>query len=126
MSRKKLQTKTKLKKKLDTVFSKYIRARDGKCLRCGRTDTLQCAHIESRTHLATRWDEENAVTLCYKDHIHWAHKEPVAFTKWLYEKFGDVVDTVHIRSHEVRKYTKKDYEELIEYYSAKLNELQSQ
>lgn len=77
----------KLVKKLDKLFSEYIRRRDGKCLRCGRTDTLQCAHISSRKNLAGRWNPNNAITLCYTHHLFWAHKEPIEFAEWLKENY---------------------------------------
>lgn len=74
------QKKTAL---LDKLFSEFIRNRDGQCLRCGKKDTLQCSHIASRKHLAGRWNEWNAITLCYSCHLHWWHKEPVEAAKWL-------------------------------------------
>ena len=53
-----------LKKKLDIVFSKYIRLRDkGKpCVTSGRVweDTFQCGHFVSRKWYSVRWDERNA------------------------------------------------------------------
>lgn len=76
------QNKTALKKKLDKLFSEKIRSL-GFCQKCGTTRNLQCAHIFSRKNLSIRWDEENAVCLCLKDHLYWAHKEPVEFSKWV-------------------------------------------
>jgi len=56
--------------KMDIVFSKLIRLRDRhRCRRCGRADRkLDCAHIESRRHSATRWDPDNALCLCFACH----------------------------------------------------------
>jgi 5-methylcytosine-specific restriction endonuclease McrA len=71
-------------KKLDVLFSKWIRNRDGKCMKCGRTDGgLQCAHIAGRRSLAGRWNEKNAITLCYFCHLRWSHQNPLEFTEWL-------------------------------------------
>jgi len=77
----------KMVKKLDVLFSKFIRNRDGKCLKCFRTDTLQCAHLAGRGNLAGRWNKNNAITLCYTHHIFWAHKEPIEFSEWLKENY---------------------------------------
>lgn len=55
-------------KKCDTKFSKLIRERDGKCLRCGRTEYLQCSHFWGRGFNGTRFDFDNCVTLCYPCH----------------------------------------------------------
>jgi 5-methylcytosine-specific restriction endonuclease McrA len=74
----------KLTKKLDVAFSKFIRNRDGHCMRCGRTDGgLQCAHIAGRRSLAGRWNKKNAITLCYACHLRWSHQNPLEFSEWL-------------------------------------------
>ena len=75
-------SRTGLKKKLDKLFSLKVRS-VGKCERCGSTSNLQCAHVYSRKNLSIRWDLENAVCLCLKDHLYWAHKEPIEFTEWV-------------------------------------------
>jgi hypothetical protein len=53
-----------LKKKLDIIFSKYIRLRDkGKpCITSCRPwePNHQTGHLISRRYMATRWDEQNA------------------------------------------------------------------
>lgn len=54
-----------LKRKATSLHSQYVRARDGRCVRCGSTTgQLQCAHIISRRYAATRTDEGNAYCLC--------------------------------------------------------------
>jgi len=59
-------TTGKLKKKLDTIFSKYIRAKFPPiCYTCNRKDlTLQCGHFVPRQYLATRWSEDNCRPQC--------------------------------------------------------------
>ena len=76
-------------KKIDIEFSKWIRARDGKCLKCGTKENNQCAHIFSRTARSVRWDELNALTLCYKCHLFWAHKNPIEFTEFVRSHLGE-------------------------------------
>ena len=64
-------------KKLDTLFSEYIRKRAmklcGGCQRChngkGSWKELQAAHFHSRRKYSTRWNEDNAVGLCGGCHI---------------------------------------------------------
>jgi 5-methylcytosine-specific restriction endonuclease McrA len=73
---------------IDAVFSKWIRARDGKCLRCGKKDNLQCAHIFSRTARSVRWEPLNALTLCGGCHLFWAHKNPIEFTEFVQKLLG--------------------------------------
>ena len=58
----------KIKKQLDKLWSETVRARDGRCVICGRTEFLNAHHIFGRTASATRWDIENGITLCSKHH----------------------------------------------------------
>ena len=59
-------------KKLDSVFSEYIRRRYAKndiaeCYTCGKRDhwkRLQCGHFQSRKHYSTRWNEDNCQVQC--------------------------------------------------------------
>jgi hypothetical protein len=84
----KTKTPAKIKKELDVLFSKYIRARDPICVKCLRGQPTQCAHIFGRGKISTRWDENNALGLCFYCHLYWAHREPVEFTLWVQERMG--------------------------------------
>ena len=65
-------TRTKLVKKLDTIFSQYIRKVNSDneistCFTCGKQDhwkKLQNGHFQSRRHYSTRWDETNCQVQC--------------------------------------------------------------
>ena len=67
-------TRSKIVKKLDKVFSLYIRnryAKNGKakCFTCGKIDDvsrLHAGHFMSRKHYATRWDDVNVQVQCPK------------------------------------------------------------
>ena len=73
---KKKQSVSKLKKKLDSVFSKYIRLRDSfdvngelscTCVTCGATKpvkNMQAGHFMSRRYNATRFHEKNVNPQC--------------------------------------------------------------
>lgn len=76
-------------KKEDTNFSNAIRQRDNwTCRRpsCTRSrqagDQIDCAHIQGRRHLATRWDARNAIALCRQCHNYFEDR-PLEFTKLL-------------------------------------------
>lgn len=69
----KVKRKPNLVAKLDKVFSLYIRLRDSmpngyfKCISCNqikRFDQADCGHFYSRTHMATRFDEDNCSAEC--------------------------------------------------------------
>jgi 5-methylcytosine-specific restriction endonuclease McrA len=112
----------RLVKKLDVIFSQYIRKRDGHCMRCGRLDgELQCAHIAGRRSLAGRWNEKNAITLCYACHLRWSHQNPLEFSEWLKETLPEFYE----EGRKVIRTTVKnlDLEELLEKYKKKASDL---
>lgn len=95
--------KRKKIKELDKLWSIKIRERDGKCLKCGNTSSLQAAHILSRKNLNIRFDLENGLTLCIRCHLYWAHKEPIEFTKWVEYHLGKKkVDELYKKSQEIK------------------------
>lgn len=117
-------TITYYKKKLDIYFSKYIRSlNNGRCAKCGKRDNLQCAHIVSRSNLNLRWDPLNALPLCVKDHLYWAHKNPLEFTEWLQKKYPINFKHVMRNKNKIVKFTLEDYIELYEHYKAKVEAL---
>lgn len=101
------------KQKADGLFSQYVRRRDGCCLRCGKTESLQCAHIIGRRNHRLRYDPQNAITLCYACHIHFAHKEPVAFTRWLEETRPEQLRYLESHQNEIEQRKLFDYQELV-------------
>ncbi len=64
-------------KDCDIVFSKYIRLKYKKCLRCHTENNLQCSHIFSIRYKPIRWFEDNAICLCYGCHILYFHNRPI-------------------------------------------------
>lgn len=68
--------KVDLVKRLDMVFSAYIRLRDAmpggmtRCISCGRLlpfEQMQCGHFFGRRSMGTRWDEDNCNSECAFD-----------------------------------------------------------
>lgn len=71
---------------LDRLFSVLTRA-GGKCLNCGSTGRLQCAHGFSRRYRSVRWDPRNAFCLCQGCHMFYTHR-PLEWDEWLLERWG--------------------------------------
>lgn len=113
-----------LKVKLDTIFSKYIRARDGhKCVMCGRMERPNCGHVFSRVALSTRWDEENAFCQCAGCNMKHEYA-PWPYLRWFIDKFGrEKLDELQRKWHTTKQMKAYDYEEMIELYKKKLKEL---
>ena len=116
-----------LVKKLDTVFSIYIRRRYAKdniaeCVTCGKQDhwkNLQAGHFMSRKHYSTRWDEDNVGVQCMACNVY-RYGEQYKFSKYLGETLSD---ELLVKSRQVQKFTDADLIDLIELYTDKVNNL---
>ncbi len=114
----------KLIKKLDKIFSEYIRLRDGyKCVLCGSRTNVQAGHLITRNKYSTRWNEENVFAQCKS--CNYRHEyQPEIYTSWYIEKFGEkkYLDLVK-RSNVIVKYKNYDLETMIEHYKQKIEKL---
>lgn len=95
---------------LDRLFSQYIRARAKyRCEYSGTTDgVMDCAHILSRRHVWTRWDELNAVCLSRRWHMYFT-EHPHEWADWTRRQIGsDTVAALQERSRCTDKMTDAD------------------
>jgi 5-methylcytosine-specific restriction endonuclease McrA len=106
------QTTSSLKKRLDQIFSIYIRNKFtdekgcGKCFTCGAPGTiktLQCGHFISRRHYPTRWEEDNCRPQCVKCNMFNQGNSP-AFGIHLQSELGEGI----IQKLETKKNNKFD------------------
>ena len=110
-------TKSSMTKKLDKILGEITRAR-GYCVRCKNTETLQTAHIYSRSNRAVRWDLNNVVCFCYNCHMNFAHKNPIAFTEWVKSWLGEFKFTeLQQRANSLKKWELWEMEELYKRFS---------
>lgn len=123
-----------LEKKLDKIFSLYIRLRDSKnfqfkyfrCISCNKLKTFEdadCGHYFSRKNKSTRFSEINCNAECsycnrFKaDHLH-------GYRDNLVKKIGqERFDLLQWESNQAKKYSEFELEALIEYYTCKVKEL---
>ena len=114
-------TRTKLVKKLDAIFSQYIRLKNSvdeiaTCFTCGKQDhwkKLQNGHFQSRRHYSTRWDEVNCQVQCQKCNI-WNAGEQFLFSQNLDNKFGEgTARRLHIKSQQTIKLADFELEDMI-------------
>ncbi len=125
-------TISKLKKKLDVLFSQYIRRRNAdhlgrvKCFTCGvekHWKEQQAGHFQSRSHHSTRWDEVNVQVQCVKCNM-FRQGEQYKFGLYLDQRFGDgTAEELENRAKTIVKLNRVDYEEAIERYKQKIREL---
>ncbi len=129
--KKKKPSRKNLVKKLDTIFSQYIRQRHAnngvaKCITCGKQEhwkKLQCGHFMSRKHFNTRWDEINCQVQCAGCNV-FKYGEQYLFSVWLDSHIGPgTAEAMAQKSKQLNKL--KDFEliELINFYKEKVAEL---
>lgn len=103
-------------KEAHKLFSQYIRQRDGKCMRCGKTTSLQCSHIRSvGAYKYLEFEPQNAIALCLKCHLYWWHKEIQDATDWFRDTFPQVNEYLDNRirqHHQTTIKEKTDYKEI--------------
>ena len=63
----------------DIWASKAVRLRDGACVHCGNTETMQAMHIYTRKNKATRYSLDNLLTGCYACHRMFT-ENPITFS----------------------------------------------
>ncbi|NDG52015.1 MAG: recombinase [Flavobacteriia bacterium] len=127
-------TVTKLKKKLDAIFSKYIRLKyadkDGfvECFTCGvkkfwEKDGMQAGHFMSRKHTSTRFDEQNVKPQCYSCNCHFYGRQFI-FGQNLNKKYGEgTAEKLLQKSRQTLKNSVSDLQDLIELYTNKFDQL---
>ena len=117
-------TRSKLVKKLDTIFSQYIRQKNSideiaTCFTCGKQDhwkKLQNGHFQSRRHYSTRWDEVNCQVQCAGCNV-FKYGEQYIFGNKLDQKFGEGTSRrLHIKGKQIVKLSDSDLEDLIKRY----------
>lgn len=124
-------SRASLVKKLDTVFSIYIRNRYtnneiAECYTCNKKDhwkKLQAGHFASRKHYSTRWDEYNVQVQCASCNI-WNQGMQFEFGKRLCLQYGDnFAEDLMIKSNISVKFADVDLIDMIQKYTLLLDSL---
>ena len=125
-------SRSKTVKKLDTIFSIYIRRRFAvedvaECFTCGvqrHYKELQCGHFQSRKNYATRWDPDNCRVQCYACNC-MKYGEQYKFGLKLDKDHGKgLAESLLQKSKTTVKYSNDDLESLINLYNKLLIDLQ--
>lgn len=124
-----------MKKKLDRVFSEYIRRRDAdqsgyvKCISCGKIihwKDSDCGHYINRKHNSTRYDEKNCNAQCRACN-RFDEGNIQGYRKGLIRKYGEpAVDLLEVRKYSYSKMGKFEVEILVKEYTKKLKEIKNE
>ncbi len=118
--------------KFDILFSNSIRMRDNwTCTRCGtfypegKRQGLDCSHIFSRRHTATRWEPLNAVSHCRGCH-EFLGGNPVLFEQWARKRLGNyTLDMLTEKHNRIIKLTKTDKIKMYEFMKSEFSRMQA-
>ena len=123
-------TRSKLVKKLDVVFSQWVRLSNADsrgfctCVTCGKqghwkTGGIQAGHFISRKHYSTRWDERNFKPQCVACNVYRAGEQ----YKYSLYLGSNLSDELYQKSREITKFTNVELQEMIDFYSTQLKRL---
>lgn len=125
-------TLPKLIKKLDAVFSRFIRLRDSnkkwmvKCPLCtwiGSWKDAQNMHFIKRFHKLFRFDEINCHAWCKRCNVV-LDGNYMEYTLWMIDTYGlEKVKEMQQRQNETKHWKTYEIEEMINYYSEQVKEL---
>ncbi len=121
-------TRSKLIKKLDLVFSKYIRLSSADkngmctCVTCNNKyhwKDIQAGHFMSRKHYSTRWDERNVRSQCVGCNVFKSGEQ------YKYSLFlgSELANELYLKSKELVKFSSQDIQDMIDKYNTKLKSL---
>lgn len=128
----KVTRKTDYVKKLDKVFSEYIRLRDTmpngyfRCISCGKIKPYpqaDCGHFHSRRHMNTRFDEDNCHAECKfcnrfsADHL-------IGYRENLIRKIGTKrFELLEWKANQIKNWSDFELKQLIKYYTVLVKKL---
>ena len=120
-------TRSKLIKKLDTIFSRWVRLSNSvneicTCVTCGKEShwkDIQAGHFISRKHYSTRWDERNVLPQCVGCNV-FKYGEQYKYSLYLGNKLSK---KLLIESRIIIKFTNAELEDMIEKYTERFNKL---
>jgi len=127
----KVKRKT-LVKKLDAIFSEYIRRKYAdkngivKCYTCNKKaywkgEGMQNGHFISRKSRILRWDERNCRSQCYSCNCHFYGRQYV-FALNLNKEYGyNIAEELLIESKKIIKQSDQDLLDLIDEYKEKVS-----
>lgn len=121
-------TRSKLIKKLDLVFSRYIRLSSADkhgmctCVTCNNKyhwKDIQAGHFMSRKHYSTRWDERNVRVQCVGCNVFKSGEQ------YKYSLFlgSELANELYLKSKELVKFSSQDIQDMIDKYNTKLKSL---
>lgn len=125
----------RLKEALDRIYRLFIRLRDARkdgtfqCISCGRIlpfERSDCGYYINERHLSTRYNEDNCHAQCRTCNL-FKGGNLDEFRKALIRRYGEEkVQALERMKNDISKMSESDYQEKIEHYKIKVEELQKE
>ena len=126
MPKAKKPTRSKLVKKLDIVFSQYIRLSNADnngyctCVTCNKTfhwKEIQAGHFMSRKHYSIRWDERNVKPKCVACNVYRVGEQ----YKYSLYLGNNLSEELYLKSKQIVKFADVELIDMIDYYKQQVN-----
>lgn len=124
-----------LTRKLDTVFSQFIRLRDANkdgyfmCISCGKLvhwTEGDCGHFVNRQHMSLRYSEKNCNAQC-RSCNRFDEGCNIGYMRGLVKKYGaNVIDDLYVKKHHTAKFTDFEAKAMIEHYQREVKRLKEE
>jgi len=130
MKKKKQPTRKTLKRKLDDIFSLYIRLRDGGiCYTCGirgEPKKMDAGHYIKRQYDALRFDERNVHCQCRKcNRFMGGNMDEYAVR--LIKQYGEqILIEFDRKKREIKQFGIEELQKMIEHYRNQIKKLQNE
>lgn len=130
MAKRKKPSRSKLVKKLDILFSQFVRLSNADkngyctCVTCGKKGhwkdgSIQAGHFMSRKHYNTRWDVRNVKPQCVGCNM-FKSGEQYKYSIYL---GSELAKELYLQSNKIVKFSNDELQEMIDRYSTELKRL---
>ncbi len=119
-------------KKLDRIFSEFIRLRDAnkdgyvRCISCGKLKhwkDVDNGHYINRKHMSTRYSEKNCNGQCRACN-RFDEGNMIGYTKGLIKKYGQgILEELEVLKFQTSKFSKFELEVLAKHYKEEVKKL---
>lgn len=115
-------------KKLDALFSQYVRKKNADkndmctCVTCKQKihyKEIQAGHFMSRKHYSTRWDIDNVHPQCVACNV-FKYGEQYKYSLFLGERRSKLL---YLKSQKIVKFSNADLQEMLDEFKLKLSNL---
>lgn len=111
-----MSKKSKLKlTRVQELFNRAIVERDGRCVICGRSSSLQCSHFFTvGAHSGLRFHPDNAHAMCAACHIKHHRADPLMYAEWMQQNHREALIEMRLIKVLPVRYTQGNLAEICE------------